>query len=185
MAQHNLSAKPTHSRWNRALPPRLTIAPGDTVHFECVDSSGAQVHPGMNLQQYLAIDRSLIHALTGPVYIDGAAPGDVLEINVLEVVHKGWGWTSVVEGLGFLKHRFDKPYIFLWELESRRQPLARARDCAAASFLRRDGRRARRRWRIPHSPAWDFWREHGCSRTLHRRYAVSSRAKSRRALFRW
>jgi acetamidase/formamidase len=118
MAQHTLSAEPTHSRWNRALPPRLTISPGDTVHFECVDSSGAQVHPGMNLAQYLAIDRNRIHALTGPVYIEGAQPGDVLEIEILEVVHKGWGWTSVVEGLGFLKHRFDKPYIFVWELEA-------------------------------------------------------------------
>jgi acetamidase/formamidase len=118
MTDHNLSAAPTHSRWNRALPPRLTIAPGDTVHFECVDSSGSQVHPGMNLHQYLAIDRSLIHALTGPVYIHGAQPGDVLQIDILDVVHKGWGWTSVVEGLGFLKQRFDKPYIFLWELDA-------------------------------------------------------------------
>jgi acetamidase/formamidase len=118
MTDHHLSAEPTHSRWNRAIPPRLAIAPGDTVHFECVDSSGAQVHPGMTLPQYLAIDRNRIHALTGPVSVQGAEPGDVLEIEVLEVTHKGWGWTSVVEGLGFLKHRFDKPFLLLWELEA-------------------------------------------------------------------
>ena len=53
MAEHTLSATPTHSRWNRALPPRLRIASGDTVHVECVDSSGAQVHPGMNLAGFL------------------------------------------------------------------------------------------------------------------------------------
>src|ERR1700722_14376894 len=105
MPEHTLSSEPTHSRWNRALPPRLSINSGHTVHFECVDSSGAQVHPGMTLDQYLAIDRNKIHALTGPVYVNGAEPGDVLQIDVLEVVHKGWGWTSVVEGLGFLKHR--------------------------------------------------------------------------------
>ena len=58
-----------HSRWNRALPPRLTIEPGDTVHFECLDSSGAQVHPDMTLPEYLEIDRGLIHALTGPVFV--------------------------------------------------------------------------------------------------------------------
>jgi acetamidase/formamidase len=116
VTEHNLSAAPTHSRWNRALPPRLTIEPGDTVYFECVDSSGAQVHPGMTLAQYLAIDRSRIHALTGPVFVKGAEPGDVLQIEVLEVTHKGWGWTSVVEGLGFLKQRFEKPFLFLWEL---------------------------------------------------------------------
>ena len=63
MAEHVLSAEPTHSRWNRALPPRLAIAPGDTVHMECVDSSGAQVRPGMSVAEFLQIDRGRIHAL--------------------------------------------------------------------------------------------------------------------------
>jgi acetamidase/formamidase len=117
MTEHHLSAEPTHSRWNRALPPRLTIAPGDTVHFECQDSSGAQVHPKMTLPEYLTIDRGRIHALTGPVSVSGAEPGDVLQIDVLDVAHMGWGWSSVVEGLGFLKQRFSDPYFFIWELE--------------------------------------------------------------------
>jgi acetamidase/formamidase len=117
MTEHHLSAEPTHSRWNRALPPRLTIAPGDTVHFECLDSSGAQVHRHMTLPEYLTIDRGRIHALTGPVFVSGAEPGDVLQIDVLDIAHKGWGWSSVVEGLGFLKQRFSDPYFFIWELE--------------------------------------------------------------------
>src|SRR5271170_5316025 len=117
MPEHDLSATPTHSRWNRALPPRLRIAPGDTVHFECVDSSGAQVHPGMTLTEFLTIDRNRIHALTGPLFVEGAEPGDVLQVDVLEVVHKGWGWSSVIGGLGFLKERFPDPYFFLWQLD--------------------------------------------------------------------
>jgi acetamidase/formamidase len=51
------------------------------------------------------------------VFVSGAEPGDVLQIDVLEVAHKGWGWTSVVEGLGFLKERFSDPFLFLWKLE--------------------------------------------------------------------
>jgi acetamidase/formamidase len=117
MAEHSLSATPTHSYWNRSLKPRLTIAPGDTVHMECQDSSGAQVHSGMKLPGYLAIDRTRIHALTGPIYVDGAEPGDVLEVDVLEVAHKGWGWTSTVPGLGFLKERFAEASLFIWRLE--------------------------------------------------------------------
>ncbi len=117
MAEHHLSAEPTHSRWNRALPPRLHIASGDTVHLECVDSSGAQVHPSMTLPEYLAIDRNRIHALTGPIFVQGAEPGDVLQVDVVEVAHKGWGWSSVVQGLGFLKERFAEPYLFHWKLE--------------------------------------------------------------------
>jgi len=116
MAEHALSAEPTHSRWNRALPPRLTIAPGDTVHLECVDASGAQVRPGMTVAEYVQIDRGKIHALTGPLAVRGAQPGDVLQIDVLEVKHQGWGWSSVIGGLGFLKERFAEPYLFHWEL---------------------------------------------------------------------
>jgi acetamidase/formamidase len=117
VATHTLSAEPTHSRWNRALPPRLAVAPGDTVHLECVDSSGAQVRPGMALADFSQIDRGRIHALTGPIFVDGAEPGDVLQVDVLEVAHKGWGWSSVISGLGFLKDRFREPYLFHWQLE--------------------------------------------------------------------
>jgi acetamidase/formamidase len=116
MREHLLSAEPTHSRWNAELPARLTVEPGDVVRFECQDSSGAQVRPGMTAAEFTGIDRGKIHALTGPVAIHGAAVGDVLEVNVLEVRHKGWGWSSVIPGLGFLKQRFREPFLFHWEL---------------------------------------------------------------------
>jgi acetamidase/formamidase len=117
MAEHSLSAEPTHSRWNRGLEPRLVISPGDTVHMECVDSSGAQVKPGMTADGLLNIDRGKIHALSGPIYVDSAEPGDVLEIDVLDVTHKGWGWTSIISGLGLLKERFNETYLFHWDLD--------------------------------------------------------------------
>ncbi len=74
MAEHVLSAEPVHSRWNRALPPRLSIAPGDTVHLECLDSSGGQVRPGMTVAEYAGIDRRRIHALTGPILSKAPSP---------------------------------------------------------------------------------------------------------------
>jgi acetamidase/formamidase len=122
MPAHSLSANPTHSRWNRHLEPRLRIAPGDTVHLECLDSSGAQVRPGMTVGEFLTIDRGRIHALTGPIFVDGAEPGDVLQVDVLEVAHKGWGWSSVIAGLGFLKQRFIDPYLFHWQLDGKVTP---------------------------------------------------------------
>ncbi len=118
MATHTLTAEPTHSRWNASLAPRLTLDSGDTVHFECQDSSGAQVHPAMTVDEFQSIDRGRIHALTGPVALHGAQPGDVLQIDVLEVAHKGWGWSSVIPGHGFLKERFVEPFLFHWTLEA-------------------------------------------------------------------
>jgi acetamidase/formamidase len=117
MKVHALSAAPTHSVWDRSLSPRLQVSPGDEVEIECVDASGGQVVPGMSTDEYLRIDRTRIHALTGPIRIEGAEPGDVLQVDVLATRHSGWGWSSVVEGLGFLKERFREPYIFHWHLE--------------------------------------------------------------------
>jgi len=117
MREHILSAEPTHSLWNRDLAPRLTIAPGDLVHMETLDASGGQVRPSSTVEDFLAIDRSRIHALTGPVWIESAEPGDVLEVEVLDVAHQGWAWTSVISGLGLLDERFTEPYLFHWQLE--------------------------------------------------------------------
>jgi len=116
MTEHVLGAEPTHSRWNRALPPRLEIDPGDTVHFQCVEAAGGQVRPGMSLDDLAAIDRGRVHALTGPVFIRGAQPGDVLEIQILDLTHHGWGYSTLVPGLGFLKDRFSQPFLFHWDL---------------------------------------------------------------------
>ncbi|HUD13867.1 MAG TPA: acetamidase/formamidase family protein [Terracidiphilus sp.] len=117
MTEHKLSAEPTHSVWDRSLAPRLRIDPGDEVAFRCLDSSGGQVHTGMTAAEYLTIDRTRIHALTGPVWVEGAEPGDVLQIDVLSTRHAGWGWSSVIEGFGFLKDRFREPYLFHWQLD--------------------------------------------------------------------
>src|SRR5258706_16153917 len=117
MADFSLSAQPTHSRWSRALNPRLRVASGDIVRVECLDSSGAQAHSGITVAEFLKIDRERIHALTGPIFVEGAEASDVLQIDVLEVAHKGWGWSSVIPGLGFLKERFVEPYCFLWQLQ--------------------------------------------------------------------
>lgn len=96
----------------------MTIDSGDTVHFECVDSSGAQVTPQTTLADFQQIDRGLIHALTGPVAVHGAEPGDVLAIEILSVTHKGWGWSSILPGLGFLKQRFADPHFMVWHLDA-------------------------------------------------------------------
>ena len=117
MREHILAAEPTHSVWDRLLAPRLHIDSGDEVEIACVDSSGSQVLPGMTVAEYLSIDRTRIHALTGPIWIHGAEPGDALQIDVLSTRHFGWGWSSIVEGLGFLKDRFRTPYLFHWRLD--------------------------------------------------------------------
>lgn len=118
MSEHFLGRENVHHRWNRALEPALEVAPGDTVEFECHDSSGSQMTRSSTLADFLAMDRTLIHALTGPVFVKDAKPGDVLQVDVLKIQHREWGWSSIIEGLGFLPDRFKQPFLFIWELEN-------------------------------------------------------------------
>ena len=117
MADHVLDASTTVHRWNPAYPPRLTIASGDVVTVETRDASGGQVRPGMDAEAFSRIDTGLIHALTGPIAIDGAEPGDVLVVEVIDLQHHGWAWTSIIPGLGLLDSDFDRPFIHHWELD--------------------------------------------------------------------
>jgi acetamidase/formamidase len=95
----------------------ITVSPGDTVSLALKESSDGQVHPGMTLAEFAAIDRTRIHALTGPLAIDGADPGDALEIEILEYRHEGWAWTSIMPGLGALGDEFSDPFLQIWKLE--------------------------------------------------------------------
>ncbi len=117
---HSVDRSRTCNRWNRDYPPVLTVAPGDTVSLAMRDSSDGQVRPGMSLAEFAAIDRTRVHALTGPVVVEGAAPGDALEIEILDFAHEGWAWTSIMPGLGALGDEFAEPYLHFWKLEAGR-----------------------------------------------------------------
>jgi acetamidase/formamidase len=117
MKSHFLTADPTHSRWNRELPPRLEIESGDEVEMAMHDASGGQVQPDFTVAQFVAIDRGRIHSLTGPIEIKGAQPGHVLQIDILAVEHEGWGWTGLIPGMGLLPDRFPKDDFFVWKFE--------------------------------------------------------------------
>jgi acetamidase/formamidase len=74
----------------------------------------------MTLADFGAIDRTRIHALTGPVAVDGALPGDALEIEILDFKHEGWAWTGIVPGMGALGDEFAEPFLHIWKLEGGR-----------------------------------------------------------------
>ncbi|MBL9191712.1 MAG: acetamidase/formamidase family protein [Opitutaceae bacterium] len=117
-SHHTLDESPTVHRWNNAWPARLTIAPGDTVTLRCADSSGRQVQPGWTAQDFSRkFDPLKVHALTGPVAVEGAEPGDVLEIKIEGYQHHGWAWTSLIPGLGLLADDFPHPHLFHWKLD--------------------------------------------------------------------
>ena len=83
------SAKTVHTGYfDAALPPVLTIESGDTVVMNSLMLMDGQLHCGMSLEELIAarrfyVDRQLgPHTLTGPIFIRGAEPGDVLEVRI-------------------------------------------------------------------------------------------------------
>ena len=110
MATHHLDDTQPHAFWDNAHPPRLTIQPGDTVVFETLETLG-QVTPAWTAADLAGMDRSLVHALTGPVYVAGAEPGDTLVVEVLDLRHKGWGFCAFIPNFALLADEFPGHYI--------------------------------------------------------------------------
>jgi formamidase len=58
----------------------------------------------------------VVHPLTGPVFVEGAEPGDVLEVEILDVEPDRYGYTVQVPGFGFLRDVFPDPFKVNWNL---------------------------------------------------------------------
>jgi acetamidase/formamidase len=116
MARHYLDDSQPHAFWDCSLRPRAHIKPGDTVVFETLEASANQVTPESTHEVVAHLDFGVIHPLTGPVYVEGAEPGDGLEVEVVSLKHKGWGWNAVIPGFGLLADDFADPYLHHYKL---------------------------------------------------------------------
>ena len=116
MATHHLDDTQPHAFWDNSYPARLRIQPGDTVVFETLEASAGQVSPDSPSGVVGNLNFDLIHPLTGPVYVEGAEPGDALVVDIVSIKHKGWGWNAVIPGFGLLAEDFTEPYLHHYKL---------------------------------------------------------------------
>jgi len=105
-----------HNRWHPDIPPLVRCAPGDEVVLETRDAFDGQMGPQATLDTVAAPNLDVVHPLTGPVYIEGAQPGDLLEVEILEVVPDTYGYTVQVPGFGFLRDLFPAPFMVRWDI---------------------------------------------------------------------
>ena len=115
---HTLHSRHHHFGWDNANPPALTVAPGDSVTFATVDSSGGQLSLASGVGDVAALDFARVNPVTGPVHVDGAEPGDALEVTVLDLTPSGWGWTALIPGFGLLADQFPEPALTLWRYDA-------------------------------------------------------------------
>jgi acetamidase/formamidase len=91
-----------HNRWNRDLPAAVTVRPGEEIQLLCRDALdiGDQAKT-MTPDGTMTIDLGRIHPLTGPVEVEGAEPGDILEVEVLDVSPLvDFGYVTISPALG-------------------------------------------------------------------------------------
>jgi acetamidase/formamidase len=116
--EHSLPAENLHFAWDNSLPPVLEIDAGDTVTFQTWDASGHFYTPqstGADVDRRSQLPRRG-HALTGPIAVHGAQPGQTLVIDILDVAPAQWGFTAFGPGRGLLPDDFGSGYIRIWDL---------------------------------------------------------------------
>src|SRR5262245_58270548 len=110
MTSYELDSSVIHQTWDNSLPPRLEIEPGDSVKFDIRGGSNNYFNRQSTAEDILKKEFSG-HPLTGPIAIRGAAPGDVLQVEILELIPWDWGHTTVRPGGGLLGDDITSPYL--------------------------------------------------------------------------
>ena len=124
-----------HNRWHEAIEPIVEVEPGEVVVLETRDAFDGQLTPRTTHAEVGGLGLGGVHPLTGPVFVKGAEPGDLLEIKILQIdpdPWESWGYTCQVPGFGFLADLFPDPWVAHWRLiggyaESEQVPGVRVR----------------------------------------------------------
>jgi acetamidase/formamidase len=115
---HTIDPERVHHGWDRTLAPVLRIASGDVVHYDLRMAGHDQISEGDGYAQ-ARLDFDTLYHLSGPVFVEGATPGDTLRIEILELEPGDWGWASVLPGLGLLPDDFPEPWAGTFDLRAR------------------------------------------------------------------
>lgn len=120
MAEYHLDPAKIHTTWDNALAPAITLSPGDIVHCWTQEVSNGQVTPGCGPDALVHSGDDDAYPLAGPIAVEGAEPGDALEVEILTLQPDAWGWTGIMPDSGLLADDFTKPYIRHWDLSNGR-----------------------------------------------------------------
>ena len=114
---YTIHGRHMHYGWNNANPPAERVAPGSTIFFECHDSSGGQLTAGSTVADVSTLDFGKINPVTGPIFVEGAEPGDAIKVTIEEFKPSGFGWTANIPGFGLLADQFTQPALQLWKYD--------------------------------------------------------------------
>lgn len=112
---HYLPNDKFHFFWNHTNEPAVKIESGDTVVMESLEVSDNQITPESTTDEMENLDWDRFYPLAGPVYIEGAEPGDTIAIEILDTHTVGWGWCAIFDNMNLLEGEFDS-YLRIFDL---------------------------------------------------------------------
>ena len=118
-----------HNRWHPDIPANVTVRPGDVFRVDCREWFDGAIVNDDSADDVLNAPLSTVHVLSGPIRVEGAEPGDLLIVDLLDVgpipqedsgplSGQGWGYTGVFatqNGGGFLTEQFPDAYKVIWD----------------------------------------------------------------------
>ena len=106
--------------WDNSAAPALEVESGDLVELTCHDASGGQLSASSTAADVAAIDLARVNPVSGPVFVKGARPGDILAVEIVELRPKDWGWTAIIPGFGLLADEFPDPWLRISQVDAER-----------------------------------------------------------------
>jgi acetamidase/formamidase len=106
--------------WDNNIKPALEVDSGEVVEFTVRDASDEQIKGNSTFEDVAKLDFEHVNPVSGPVYVKGARPGDVLAIEILEFRPRDWGWTALIPGFGLLADEFPEPWLRISRVEATR-----------------------------------------------------------------
>src|SRR5262245_40451775 len=105
-----------HNRLHPDIEPVLEVDEGDEVVLETRDAVDGQLPPGSTVAAFANLNAGAIHPLTGPVFVKGLRPGDVLEVEFIDIEPQPNAFSGVLPGLGFLRDVMTEPFLVHWKI---------------------------------------------------------------------
>ena len=96
--------------------PIATVGSGTELDLEFRDASDGQVRRASTVEVLDTYENGRGNPITGPIVVEGAQPGDVLQVDILDFEVDTWGWTCFVPGFGLLTEDFPKPGLLHWDV---------------------------------------------------------------------
>jgi formamidase len=103
-----------HNRYHPDIAPIVEIAEGEEIALETRDALDGQIGPQTTIADFANLDVGAVHPLTGPVFVKGAMPGDLLEIEFTDIIAQTTAFSAIMPGLGFLRDVMTEPFLVHW-----------------------------------------------------------------------